>query len=109
MATGGEQIDATFRFLRPDEGNRLGEAIRAAYGDSYDLPWVYDADEGDARLAAGTYVSCIAETPAGDLLCPEGMSRGEADDAVGHGGQPVTMPAARGHHLFTRTKRRLMD
>src|SRR4029450_6990543 len=29
--------------------------------------------------------------------------------AVGHSGQAVTMPAARGQHLFTRTKRFLMD
>ena len=37
------------------------------------------------------------------------MSLGAAGDAVGHSGQAVTMPAARGQHLFTRTKRFLMD
>jgi serine/threonine-protein kinase RsbW len=37
------------------------------------------------------------------------MSLGAAGDAVGHSGQAVTLPAARGHHLFTRTKRHLMD
>ena len=34
----------------------LSEAIRTAYGDSYDVRWVYDAAEVSARLAAGTYV-----------------------------------------------------
>ncbi len=87
----------------------LSEAIEVAYGDSYDVRWVYDAAEVTARLAAGTYVSCVAESAAGELLCHEGMSLGAADDAVGHSGQAVTMPEARGQHLFTRTKRFLMD
>lgn len=105
--TGG--ADATFRFLRADEGGVLSEAIRAAYGGTYDVPWVYDPVEVSRRLAAGTYVSCIAESAEGDLLCHEGMSLAAAGDAVGHSGQAVTMPAARGQHLFTRTKRHLME
>ena len=109
MATSEERDDAVFRFLRPDEGAVLSGAIRAAYGESYDQPWVYDEAEVCARLAAGTYVSCVAETATGELLCHEGMGLAEAGDAVGHSGQAVTMPAARGQHLFTRTKRFLMD
>jgi serine/threonine-protein kinase RsbW len=102
-------MDARFRFLEPNEGGVLSEAIRAAYGNSYDVRWVYDAEEVSARLAAGAYVSCVAETPDGELLCHEGMGLAAAGDAVGHSGQAVTMPAARGQHLFTRTKRFLMD
>jgi len=102
-------VKARFRFLDPDEGTVLSEAIEAAYGDSYDVRWVYDAAEVAARLEAGTYVSCVAETASGELLCHEGVSLASADDAVGHSGQAVTMPAARGQHLFTRTKRFLMD
>ena len=102
-------MDVTFRFLKPDEGGVLSEAIGAAYGDSYDVRWVYDPAEVSARLAAGTYVACVAESEDGKLLCHEGMSLGAAGDAVGHSGQAVTMPAARGQHLFTRTKRFLMD
>ena len=109
MDTSDAHLDCQFRFLQPDEGHVLSEAIRVAYGESYDVRWVYDADEVNARLAAGTYISCIAETAGGDLLCHEGMSLESADDAVGHTGQAVTMPAARGHHLFTRTKQFLMD
>jgi hypothetical protein len=106
---GMNEVDVRFRLLRPDEGWVLAEAIRAAYGESYDVRWVYDAEEVSARLAAGTYVSCVAETPEGELLCHEGMSLAAAGDAVGHSGQAVTMPAARGQHLFTRTKQFLMD
>lgn len=102
-------MDVTFRFLGPDEGEVLTRAIEAAYGDSYDVRWVYDAGEVSRRVADGTYVSCVAETPDGELLCHEGMSLAAAGDAVGHSGQAVTMPAARGQHLFTRTKRFLMD
>lgn len=109
MNASGDSTEATFRFLHPDEGEVLSEAIRAAYGETYDVRWVYDPDEVSARLAAGTYVSCIAESPEGELLCHEGMSLAAAGDAVGHSGQAVTMPAARGQHLFTRTKRFLMD
>ncbi len=109
MSKPDSKIDARFRFLDADEGAVLSEAIRAAYGESYDVRWVYDAEEVSRRLAGGTYVSCVAETPQGELLCHEGMSLAAAGDAVGHSGQAVTMPAARGQHLFTRTKRFLMD
>jgi hypothetical protein len=109
MNEAGSAIEAQFRLLGPTEGAVLSEAIRTAYGESYDVRWVYDAAEVSARLAAGTYVSCVAETASGELLCHEGMSLSSADDAVGHSGQAVTMPAARGQHLFTRTKRFLMD
>ena len=102
-------MDVTFRFLEPDEGTVLTTAIEAAYGQSYDVRWVYDPAEVGARIDAGTYVSCIAESPAGELLCHIGMSLAAAGDAVGHSGQAVTLPAARGQHLFTRTKRHLMD
>ncbi|HEY2479064.1 MAG TPA: hypothetical protein VGI17_10070 [Solirubrobacterales bacterium] len=51
----------------------------------------------------------MAETEAGELLCHEGMSLAAAGDAVAHSGQAVTLEAARGQHLFTRTKRVLMD
>lgn len=109
MNESGSSVEARFRFLEPDEGALLSEAIEVAYGDSYDVRWVYDAAEVSARLAAGTYVACVAEGEDGALLCHEGMSLGAAGDAVGHSGQAVTMPAARGQHLFTRTKRFLMD
>ena len=102
-------VDVMFRFLRADEGTVLTRAIEAAYGQSYDLRWVYDPDEVGRRIAAGTYVSCIAESAAGELLCHMGMSLAAAGDAVAHSGQAVTLPAARGQHLFTRTKRWLMD
>lgn len=102
-------MDVTFRFLEPDEGTVLSGAIESAYGRSYDVRWVYDPEEVGSRIRAGTYVSCIAESPAGELLCHLGMSLAAAGDAVAHSGQAVTLPAARGQHLFTRTKRYLMD
>jgi serine/threonine-protein kinase RsbW len=87
----------------------LTGAIEAAYGRSYDVRWVYDEAEVAARLADGRYVSCVAEGPDGELLCHEGMSLRAAGDAVAHSGQAVTLPAARGQHIFTRTKGFLMD
>lgn len=102
-------MDVTFRFLEADEGGVLTEAIEAAYGTTYDIRWVYDPAEVSARLADGRYVSCVAESTEGDLLCHMGMSLAAAGDAVAHSGQAVTMPVARGQHLFTRTKRYLMD
>src|ERR1700748_3216917 len=102
-------MDVTFRFLGPDEGNVLTEAIEAAYGTTYDVRWVYDPVEVGARLADGRYVSCVAETTGGELLCHEGMSLAAAGDAVAHSGQAVTLEAARGQHLFPRTQRGLMD
>jgi GNAT superfamily N-acetyltransferase len=102
-------MDVMFRFLGPDEGTVLTGAIEAAYGQTYDVRWVYDPDEVNGRIGAGTYVACVAETPAGELLCHIGMSLAAAGDAVAHSGQAVTLPAARGQHLFTHTKRHLME
>jgi hypothetical protein len=102
-------MDVTFRFLGPDEGGVLTEAIEAAYGTTYDVRWVYDPVEVSARLADRRYVSCVAEGAEGELLCHLGMSLAAAGDAVAHSGQAVTLAAARGQHLFTRTKRFLMD
>jgi hypothetical protein len=102
-------MDVRFRLLEPDEGVILTEAIEAAYGTTYDVRWVYDQAEVSSRLADGRYVSCIAESAAGELLCHIGMSLAAAGDSVSHSGQAVTLAAARGQHLFTRTKRFLMD
>jgi serine/threonine-protein kinase RsbW len=101
--------EVNFRFLDPSEGTVLTAAIEAAYGQSYDVRWVYDPEEVAARLADGRYFSCVAETAAGELLCHEGMGVVEVGDRVAHSGQAVTMPQARGQHIFTRTKRFLMD
>jgi len=105
----GDAMDVNFRFLGPDEGGILTEAIEAAYGTTYDVRWVYDQAEVSARLTDGRYVSCVAESAEGALLCHMGMSLAAAGDAVAHSGQAVTLEAARGQHLFTRTKRFLMD
>src|ERR1700744_44676 len=102
-------MDVTFRFLAPDEGGVLTEAIEAAYGTTYDVRWVYDPAEVCARLADGRHVAFVGETATGELLCHEGMSLAAAGDAVAHSGQAVTLEAARGQHLFTRTKQVLMD
>jgi len=104
-----DAAEVRFRFLDPAEGGVLTAAIETAYGQSYDVRWVYDPEEVAARLADGRYYACVAETPSGDLLCHEGMAVVEAGDRVAHSGQAVTMPAARGQHVFTRTKRFLMD
>lgn len=109
MSAGGDGTEPRFRLLEPGEGELLTDAIRVAYGETYDVRWVYDPGEVSSRLARGTYVSCVAETPGGELLCHEGMSLAAAGDAVGHSGQAVTMPVARGQHLFTRTKRFLTE
>ena len=98
-----------FRRLGPDDGGILTAAIESVYGSTYDVRWVYDAAEVRARLADGRSVSVVAETSAGELLCQMGMSVAAAGDVVAHSGQAVTLAAARGQHLFTRTKRFLMS
>ena len=44
-------MDVTFRFLGPEEGGVLTEAIEAAYGTTYDVRWVYDPLEVSAKKA----------------------------------------------------------
>ncbi len=100
--------DIRIRLLRADESPRLGAAIRTVYGETYDSPWVYDAHDVGLRISDGRLVSCIAESVDGDLLCHTGLSFHSPRDLVGHAGQAVTLPAARGHHLFTATKMELV-
>ncbi|MBS1879171.1 MAG: hypothetical protein JST31_06640 [Actinobacteria bacterium] len=105
----GDAEQVNFRFLDASEGTVLTSAIETAYGQSYDVRWVYDPDQVQARLASGRYFSCVAENAAGELLCHEGMGVVAAGDRVAHCGQAVTLPLARGQHVFTRTKRFLME
>ena len=104
-----DAAEVNFRFLDPSEGTVLTAAIEAAYGQSYDVRWVYDPEEVRARLAEKRYFACVAEGADGELLCHEGMAVVEVGDKVAHSGQAVTMPRARGQHVFTRTKKFLMD
>ena len=99
--------EVRIRFLAPEEGALLAGAIRVAYGETYDAPWCYDAAEVGRRIAGGRFVACVAEAADGTLLCHAGLSRHSRRDLVGHAGQAITVPAARGHHLFTEVKRAL--
>jgi hypothetical protein len=97
------------RMLAPSESARLGDAVRAVYGETYPVLWTYDADEVARRISAGLLISAIAETADGELLCHSGLLLNAPDDAVGHAGQALTLPAARGRHIFTTVKRYLVD
>lgn len=95
--------------LGPAESTRLGEAVRAVYGETYPISWAYDAEEVARRISAGLLISAIAETADGELLCHSGLVLASPDDAVGHAGQAMTLPAAQGQHIFTTVKRYLVD
>jgi serine/threonine-protein kinase RsbW len=95
--------------LAAAEAARLGEAVRAVYGETYPVLWAYDADEVARRISNGLLISAIAETNDGDLLCHSGLVLADSDDAVGHAGQALTLPAARGQHIFTNVKRYLVE
>jgi hypothetical protein len=97
------------RLLAPSESARLGAAVRAVYGETYPVLWTYDADEVTRRISAGLLISAIAETADGELLCHSGLSLNAPDDVIGHAGQALTLPAARGRHIFTTVKRYLVD
>ncbi len=101
--------DIRIRMLAAAESARLADAVRAVYGDTYPVLWTYDADEVARRISAGLLISAIAETTAGELLCHSGLSLAAPEDLVGHAGQALTLPAARGQHIFTMVKRYLID
>jgi len=101
--------DMQIRMLTPSESARLGEAVRAVYGETYPVQWTYDADEVARLIKAGLLISAIAETGGGELLCHSGLVLNAPDDLVGHAGQALTLPAARGRHIFTRVKRYLVE
>jgi hypothetical protein len=91
------------------ESVRLGDAVRAVYGETYPVRWAYDADEVARRIEAGLLISAIAETADGEFLCHSGLSLAAPEDVIGHAGQALTLPAARGRHIFTAVKRYLVE
>jgi hypothetical protein len=95
--------------LAAAESARLGEAVRAVYGETYPVLWAYDADEVARRISTGLLISAIAETADGELLCHSGLVLDDPADMVGHAGQALTLPAARGQHIFTSVKRYLVE
>ena len=101
--------DIQVRLLAPSESARLCAAVRTVYGETYPVLWAYDADEVARRISGGFLISAIAETAAGELLCHSGLSLATPDDVVGHAGQALTLPAARGRHIFTTVKRYLVE
>lgn len=101
--------DVRLRTLAATESARLGAAVRAVYGETYPVLWTYDADEVARRISAGLLISAIAETSDGELLCHSGLSLADPEDVVGHAGQALTLPAARGRHIFTAVKRYLVE
>jgi hypothetical protein len=101
--------DMQIRVLLPSESARLGDAVRAVYGETYPVRWTYDADEVGRRISVGRLISAIAETKDGELLCHSGLSLHAPHDVVGHAGQALTLPAARGRHIFSTVKRYLVD
>ena len=94
--------DIVIRLLDASEANHVVDAITAAYGDTYDVPWAYDPAEICRRISHGQLISAAAFTSAGDLLSHVALTRHGHDDHVVHAGQAVTLAAARGHHVFTR-------
>ena len=101
--------DIQIRMLAPSESARLCHAVRAVYGETYPVLWAYDADEVARRISGGLLISAIAEAADGELLCHSGLSLATPDDVVGHAGQALTLPAARGRHIFTAVKRYLVE
>jgi serine/threonine-protein kinase RsbW len=101
--------DIRVRMLAAAESARLGDAVRAVYGETYPVLWAYDAEEVARRISGGLLISAIAETTEGELLCHSGLVLAQPDDVVGHAGQALTLPAARGQHIFTTVKRYLVE
>lgn len=99
-------VDPVIRLLDPHEAGRLCGAVREVYGTTYPHRWIYNEREVANRITHGTQVSAIAEMD-GTLVCHAGLAFHHPQDRVGHAGQAVTLPAARGHHLFTATKAHL--
>jgi hypothetical protein len=99
-----EQLDA-------DDAHALPEAIRLAYGDSYDHAWAYDPDAVARRLAAGSLVSFVGRAVGGPddgrVVGHAGLLRDATDAPVGESGLAVVDPAWRSHHLFPTLKRHL--
>jgi len=91
-------VDVSYRFLDPDDAELLPAAIRSAYGDSYDLDWVYDVEEVRRRLEDGRYTSIGAISADGSMLCHGGpplLAQGDPLGRIGRDRRAARLDPAR--------------
>jgi len=108
-----EDAEIRIERLAAADAAALPEAIRVAYGDSYDHAWAYDADVVAARLADGSLVSYVGRAYGGPddgrVVGHAGLLRASPRAAVGESGLAVVDPAWRSHHLFPTLKGHLAE
>ena len=108
-----ESAEIRIERLAVGDAGALPEAIRVAYGDSYDHAWAYDAEAVAARLADGSLVSFVGRADGGPddgrVVGHAGLLRDAPNAPVGESGLAVVDPAWRSHHLFPTLKRHLAE
>jgi len=108
-----ENAEIRIERLAVGDAGALPEAIRVAYGDSYDHAWAYDAEAVAARLADGSLVSFVGRADGGPddgrVVGHAGLLRDAPNAPVGESGLAVVDPAWRSHHLFPTLKRHLAE
>ena len=108
-----EDAEVRIERLAATDAAVLPDAIRGAYGDSYDHAWAYDTDAVAGRLADGSLVSFVGRADGGPddgrVVGHAGLLRDSVPAPVGESGLAVVDPAWRSHHLFPTLKRHLAE
>ena len=101
--------DMRIRVLVPSEG--FGSATPC--GPSTARPIRCGGPTTPTRWRGGSRPACSSRPsprrPTASCCAIRGLSLHAPDDVVGHAGQALTLPAARGRHVFTTVKRYLVD
>jgi serine/threonine-protein kinase RsbW len=108
-----ESAEVRIERLVASDAAVLPEAIRLAYGDSYDHAWAYDVDAVARRLTDESLVSFVGRADGGPddgrVVGHAGLLRDTTPAPVGESGLAVVDPAWRSHHLFPTLKRHLAE
>lgn len=92
------------RLMHPGDAAGATAAFVAAYGDSYEHRWAYDAVAFAARLTQGVMVSAVAVDPQGEIVGHLGLDFDRPEAKVADSAHAVVDPRYRGHHVFESMK-----
>ena len=104
-----KDIPLTIRLMRPDDSVNVSRCVYRCYGYSYSSDYVYFPDRVRELLESGLMTSYVALTPDGEIVAHTSMHREHPNAEIVELGQAVVDPRYRGHGLFKRLRKIIVD
>lgn len=104
-----EKPNIEMRFMKPDEASTMARCVYRSYGYSYSLDFIYYPEKIKENLESGVVKSVVCVDEDGEIVGHLALNFEFAGAKVGETGQAVVDPRYRGHSLFTKMKKYMVD